>query len=132
MKIDALKFLYVLLVALIVSFFFLRRAGKMNYEISAQKAFELVAGGALLVDVRESFEHDNGFVINSVHIPLGAFNAVTIPGNHQPVVFYCRSGRRSLLACDILKKIQPERECYSVIGGMAAWPDKRAIVQRSQ
>ena len=60
----------------------------------------------VVVDVRNSWEYDEGHVKNAVNIPL-----TEIPARidefkklNGPVILYCRSGNRSSAAVHILKK----------------------------
>lgn len=60
----------------------------------------------LYLDVRENFEWNAGHIKDAIHIPLGeieAGNFEKVPKN-TPVWVYCRSGRRSGIALEILKK----------------------------
>ncbi|PID84504.1 hypothetical protein CSB09_00580 [Candidatus Gracilibacteria bacterium] len=60
----------------------------------------------LYLDVRENFEWNAGHIKDAIHIPLGeieAGNFEKVPKN-TPVGVYCRSGRRSGIALEILKK----------------------------
>jgi phage shock protein E len=59
-----------------------------------------------VIDVRESYEFEDGHYEGAINIPLG-----TIPNNmdkiramSQPIVVYCRSGNRSGMALTILKQ----------------------------
>jgi len=68
-----------------------------------------VAGGkAVLVDVRESAEWDNGHLKAAALVPLsllskdGAEIPTSLPKD-KPIYLHCRSGARSLKAAEILK-----------------------------
>ena len=58
----------------------------------------------LLIDVREEYEYEEDFV-GGINIPLPelAENISKMPAD-KTVVFYCRSGARSLMAVNLLKK----------------------------
>ena len=58
----------------------------------------------LLIDVREDYEYEEDFV-GGINIPLPelAENISKMPAD-KTVVFYCRSGARSLMAVNLLKK----------------------------
>lgn len=58
----------------------------------------------LLIDVREEYEYEEDFV-GGINIPLLelAENITKMPAD-KTVVFYCRSGARSLMAVNLLKK----------------------------
>ena len=62
-------------------------------EITAQRAAELLAGGATVVDVRETYEREAGYIEGTRHIELErlASSAEQIDRT-QPVVFLAGSG----------------------------------------
>lgn len=75
---------------------------------------------AVLLDVRENHEWKAGHAPGAVHIPLGQLSArlTTLPRDQQ-IITVCRSGRRSALAAQQLK-----RRGYTAVnlrGGMTAW-----------
>ena len=73
--------------------------------IAPGKARALVDSGALLVDVREPSElGESGWLEGSVNRPMSSFGKVAhqLPRD-RPIVLYCRSGRRSAVAADILE-----------------------------
>jgi len=80
----------------------------------------------MLVDVRTGAEYEGGHLRNALHVPaqefiFGAY-AKKLRGvsKDDPIILYCRSGRRSGIAQQILM-----REGYSDIknlkGGMIEW-----------
>ncbi len=89
-------------------------------EVSAVRAAELQAAGALLVDVREDYERDAGHIAGSRHIALAALSAAapTID-RERPVVFYCRIGARSAMAADAYRSAG--YDAHSLAGGLLAW-----------
>lgn len=68
----------------------------------------VAAGKAVIVDVREQAEWDNGHLKVASLVPLsllskdGAEIPSTLPKD-QPIYLHCRSGARSLKAAEILK-----------------------------
>jgi phage shock protein E len=68
----------------------------------------VASGKAVLVDVREQAEWDNGHLKGASLVPLsvlsqdGAVIPATLPKD-RPVYLHCRSGSRSLKAAEILK-----------------------------
>jgi rhodanese-related sulfurtransferase len=92
-------------------------------EVSAEEAVALVAGGAVLIDVRTGFEFNAGHADGARHIPLES--VARRSGELQAdaaVVVICQSGHRSALAARSLAK--RGFAVSSVIGGTPAW--KRA------
>ena len=81
---------------------------------------QLVAQGALLLDVRTHAEFHEGHVPHALNVPVqelaARLNEVGPPS--RPVVVYCRSGGRSAQAAQLLS-----RAGYQVrdIGPMSAW-----------
>ncbi|WP_406046203.1 rhodanese-like domain-containing protein [Micromonospora sp. NBC_00898] len=89
-------------------------------SVGPEEAAALVAGGGLLLDVREPAEWRAGHAPRARHIPLGqlAGRVGEVPAD-RPVITVCRSGARSrqaaaLLACD-------HHQIYNLAGGMRAW-----------
>ena len=61
---------------------------------------------ALIVDVRTPREFEGGHYLGAVNIPLDSLTAriSEFGDKNQPIVVYCRSGRRSGLAKEELRK----------------------------
>jgi rhodanese-related sulfurtransferase len=82
-----------------------------------------------LVDVRESFEHDE-FNIGGILLPLGDIRmGDTEKIDHlkdEEVYLYCRSGNRSGQAALILETMG-FTNVTNVIGGMLAWQDNFGV-----
>ena len=62
----------------------------------------------LIIDVREENEYNEGHIKNSVLVPLGTIDSSI--GNlakekEEPILVYCRSGRRSAEAANILNEL---------------------------
>lgn len=89
-------------------------------EITVGELAELLESGSLLVDVREHHEFDEGHVPGAVHVALA-----TVPDNIEqfrgagPTFVICRSGGRSLRACEFLS--DRGVEVVNVAGGTLAW-----------
>lgn len=75
----------------------------------------------LLIDVRETIEHQDGYIDGSCLIPLGEISIERLPSNKGPIVIYCRSGKRSVDACIKLSEMDPSLDLYSLDGGIIAW-----------
>jgi len=88
------------------------------FEKPKHNARELVAQGALLLDVRTPAEFAEHHVAGSVNIPVQELSGrlQDVGPKTRPVVVYCRSGARSASAAQQLK-----RAGYEVcdIGGIA-------------
>ncbi len=84
-------------------------------RIDPQRARALVAAGGILVDVREASElAETGKLRAALHLPLPGIKAQAskrqIPPELEayrarPVILYCRTGRRSGEAAEILRQL---------------------------
>jgi rhodanese-related sulfurtransferase len=89
-------------------------------EVDAAEADEMVAGGALLLDVREADEWAAGHAPAAVHLPMG-----DIPGRvgelptDRPIACICRSGARSGRVTGYLRA--QGFDIVNVAGGMQDW-----------
>jgi hydroxyacylglutathione hydrolase/adenylyltransferase/sulfurtransferase len=80
-----------------------------------------------LIDVREPYERQAGYIAGSRHIELMKLSsqAATLQ-RERPVVFYCRVGARSEMAAQALRAAG--FEAFSMRGGLLRWArEKRAI-----
>ncbi len=78
---------------------------------------------ALLLDVREDAELNQGRITGARHIPLSVLKQRIEELNKfrdKPVITFCRSGNRSLQASSMLKKNQFEK-VFHMKGGILAW-----------
>lgn len=83
-------------------------------------AAELVAGGALLIDVREAHEWVAGHPPVAIHVPVGVVvdEMVNFPRDRR-IIVVCRSGRRSAAVTDQL--LQSGFDAVNLDGGVVAW-----------
>lgn len=90
-----------IIIAAIIIFFVLKKLGQVN----PQKARELKAAGAIVIDVRTVEEFAGGHVVGAINVPLdqlGEKIESVVPDHQQPILIYCLSGTRSALARRIL------------------------------
>jgi sulfur-carrier protein adenylyltransferase/sulfurtransferase len=74
-----------------------------------------------LVDVREAFERESGFIERSIHIPLGELEArIGELSRDSPTVLYCASGVRSQQALTLLQQ-RGFTNIRHLAGGFRAW-----------
>ncbi len=95
----------------------------MAAELSPSKARSLVSQNANVqfVDVREPHERLARSIPGTLHIPLGELPRrlhALDPG--KPVIVHCKSGVRSAMACELLRRMG-FREVYNLRGGIDAW-----------
>ena len=92
-------------------------------EVSPQHTAQVLAdASATVIDVREPYEREAGYIDGTVHIELErlAGKAEEIDRD-RPVIFQCRVGRRSLMAAQAFRRAG--YEAYSLAGGIQAWHD---------
>lgn len=89
-------------------------------EITVDELAERLAGGVRLIDVREPDEYAEARVPGAVLVPLG-----TVAGQVDrfrgdgPAYVICRSGARSMSACELVGALGVE--AVNVAGGTLAW-----------
>lgn len=87
--------------------------------------------GALVIDVRERDEWSEGHLQGAVHLSRGFLElriAQLAPDPARPLVVYCQTGVRSLLAAATLQELG-YRDVRSLAGGYQAWRSQgRAVV----
>jgi rhodanese-related sulfurtransferase len=95
--------------------------GDMQEDLQPQQAAELVRSGeAQLVDVREPYEHEAGYIEGARHIEMHRLTEQASEiDREKPVIFYCRVGSRSAMATQAFKAAG--YEAYNLDGGLAAW-----------
>lgn len=98
------------------------------HEVNVAELEAVLQAGARLVDVRETDEYTAGHVPGAVHVALG-----TVPdrldafSGAEPVYVVCRSGARSMRACEFLA--QQGITAVNVAGGTLDWvAGGRAVV----
>lgn len=83
-------------------------------------------GERTLLDVRQDFEYAEGHLPGARHIPLPELSErLNELERNLPIVTYCRSGKRSLAAANLLSG-QGFQDVMSLEGGMLAWQGAQA------
>jgi rhodanese-related sulfurtransferase len=78
-------------------------------------------GGVQVIDVRESWEYQNGHIPGAAHIPVNAVLARRSELNgDRDIIFVCAVGQRSALACEMAAAVGFTR-LYNLEGGTEAW-----------
>jgi rhodanese-related sulfurtransferase len=94
----------------------------------------------LLVDVRESSEHEQGHLEGAMLVPRGILEAAAdftypkrvqtlVDARERPVVLYCATGGRSAMAAVALQ-LMGFKEVYSLAGGIVRWSDEKRPLMR--
>ncbi|QBD82285.1 molybdopterin-synthase adenylyltransferase MoeB [Ktedonosporobacter rubrisoli] len=96
-------------------------------QVHDQLAREHAAGGreedVVLVDVREKYEWNDGYIPGAIHVPRGFLELQieeAIPDKSQTVVLYCAGGVRSLMAGQTLQQMG-YKNVISMSGGFGQW-----------
>lgn len=77
----------------------------------------------ILLDVREPHEYYTSHIPGALHIPLKELeNSILAYDSEKDLICYCRSGRRSRIACEIIDKMGLSfKNIYNLTGGILAW-----------
>lgn len=90
-------------------------------EVTPEHTAEALAdGSAQVIDVREPYEREAGYIPGSRHVELQdlAAQADTVDRD-RPVIFQCRSGARSLMAAQAFRRAG--YDAWSMAGGLEQW-----------
>lgn len=82
--------------------------------------------GAMLIDVREKDEHEQGAIPGAHHIPRGFLELRIenlVPDRSRKIIAYCAGGNRSLLAAESLQRMGYEK-VTSMAGGFNRWKNE--------
>ena len=102
-------------------------------EISPREALQRQQAGALLLDVRETFEHATGMAHGAVPLPRGQLAQrieEIAPELSQEILTICAHGQRSLMAARMLQQMGYSNVA-SVAGGTARWIEEGLPVAKS-
>src|ERR671916_3108032 len=92
-------------------------------EVDARESARLREQGAILVDIREQDEVDQGIIPGAVHIPRGFLEMrieETVRDRDTPLVVYCAGGVRSIFGAEALNNLG-YRDVASMAGGFSGW-----------
>src|SRR5215468_2468302 len=99
-------------------------AKKLITEISSQDAAtKLNSGEAVVVDVRDKDEWDEGHIPGATHISRGTIELEIEEKASDPnamIICHCGGGGRSALAAENLQKMG-YKNVHSMAGGLRAW-----------
>ena len=88
--------------------------------IGVNEVFELLRGGAPLVDVREPHEYEEVRAVGARLVPLQSVpQSLAVFPTDRAVYVICRSGGRSHKACEWLR--EQGVDAVNVLGGTLAW-----------
>jgi molybdopterin/thiamine biosynthesis adenylyltransferase/rhodanese-related sulfurtransferase len=96
-------------------------------EVDTEQAEQEIARpGAVVLDVREPDEYEQGALPGAVHIPRGHLESQIenkVVDRDAPVVVYCAGGTRSAFAADTLNQLG-YTDVVSVVGGFNKWKNE--------
>lgn len=102
-------------------------ARKRIREIPPHSVDELLAAGAVLLDVREEREYRAGHLAEAVHLNWNGLETSRVdrivPDPSTPIVCYCTAGHRSAIAADTLQEFG-YTGVRSIAGGLNAYRDR--------
>jgi rhodanese-related sulfurtransferase len=87
----------------------------------------------IVLDVREQFEFEQGHLPGAINLPRSRMELLLTQSdeleqaNEKPVLVYCASGKRSLLAAQALTDLGANR-VVSMDGGFQGWAEKGGAV----
>lgn len=98
-------------------------------EVLPAKLYDLiVAGEAIVVDVREAEEFAGGHVPGAINLPLSNFHPDQLPeADGRTIVLNCAGGVRSAKALQMCSEVPVDTH---LAGGMGAWNQAGLPVQR--
>lgn len=99
--------------------------GAVYMNITAEQAKEIMdtEEGYIILDVRTAEEYAQGYIPGAVLLPLDDVREraeQVLPAKDQLLLVYCRSGRRSKEACQILVELGYTN--IKEFGGILDWP----------
>ena len=105
-------------------------------EVSVEQVHGRLAAGdpPVLIDVRDPDEYREGFIEGAVSISRGFLEFKVqdaFPDPETPIVLYCLSGLRSLLAARALQELG-YRNVASMAGGIRRWKELRLSLVKEQ
>ena len=95
----------------------------MIREISPRDALQRQRAGAVLIDVREPYEHAAGMAVGAIALPRAQVAqriAQVVPDRSAEILTICAHGQRSLMAAQVLQQLG-YGNIASVTGGTARW-----------
>lgn len=95
----------------------------MYKNINFEQAKEIIENEqVLLLDVRTDEEFVTGHIPNAINIPVQELEERLneLKDKNEKILIYCKSGRRSVIACEILEEYG-YTNLYNM-GGVVDWP----------
>ena len=105
----------------------LAQAKRQLTIIDVNQTKDLFKQGAILLDVREAIEFNQGHLPDAKHVARGLLefmvgNHPALQNNEAALVVYCKNGGRSALAAELLQRMG-FTSIYMLEGGYDGWCD---------
>lgn len=92
-----------------------------NKVLTPQAAQELLAQGAVMVDIRGADEYAREHIADAKHMPMEQLSSQGMPHNEaNAVIFHCNSGNRTVMNSGVLDNCA-SCEVYILEGGLDGW-----------
>ncbi|WP_205340352.1 rhodanese family protein [Denitrificimonas caeni] len=89
--------------------------------LTPQAAQELLAQGAVLIDIRGADEYAREHIAAAQHMPMEQLSSQGMPNNAaNAIIFHCRSGNRTVMNAGVLDNCAT-CEVYILEGGLDGW-----------
>src|SRR5881392_634260 len=113
----------------------LRQIKEQVNEVDPRVVHEVVNNGyhAVVVDVREQHEYDEGRLPGAVHVPRGHLETRienAVKDKDARVILYCQSGNRSAFAANTLEHELGYTNVRHMTGGITLWKDRGFEVEQ--
>ena len=106
------------------------KSNSNNFTIDVDNFRVLIEDGAQLVDVRTYDEFDENRIEGALNIDVQKSGFIekadSLLDKNKKVAVYCRSGRRSKKAVDLLRKAG--YEAYDLDGGILEWKKTSTVL----
>jgi len=116
---------FVVVLVLVIKAEYEHQSGKAN-QMDPTAAIRLMNNDeAVVLDVREASDFNNGHIKNAKNIPFTSLKGQLdnlLKDREKPVLAYCRSGNVSGKACRILKS-SGFSNVHNLAGGILSWQD---------
>src|SRR4051812_16188063 len=102
-------------------------------EVDTVEAAKRITAGAIVLDVREPDEYDQGALPDAIHIPRGHLESQVegrLLDKNAEVVIYCAGGVRSAFAAKTMQELG-YRDVSSLIGGVGRWEEEGRAGERA-
>jgi len=116
---------FVVVLTLVIKAEYEHQTGRAN-QLDPTAAIRLMNNDdAVVLDVREAVDFNNGHIKNAKNLPLTSLKNQLdslLKDKNTPVLTYCRSGNISGKACKILKR-SGFSNVHNLAGGILSWQD---------